>query len=116
MKYLQYFFLFKNPDFQFIYQNDFKGDQQQETQHITRNKIYVCRREEVISDNYDGNRQVGGQLKPQKTSFSTISKISAGSNQLIFLRCSDHSLFQNNNGEIFACGNNTDRNGECGSF
>ena len=41
--------------------------------------------------------------KPQKTSFSTISKISAGRM---------HSLFQNNNGEIFACGNN--RWGQCG--
>ena len=34
---------------------------------------------------------------PQKTSFSNISKISAGW---------DHSLFQNNKGEIFSCGNN----------
>ena len=40
---------------------------------------------------------------PQKTSFSNISKVSAG--------C-DHSLFQNNKGEIFACGNN--KNGQCG--
>ena len=40
---------------------------------------------------------------PQKTSFSDISRISAGSY---------HSLFQNNNGEIFACGDN--RFGQCG--
>ena len=40
---------------------------------------------------------------PQKTSFSDISKISAGF---------DHSLFENNKGEIFACGNNY--NGQCG--
>ena len=44
-----------------------------------------------------------GRSKPQKTSFSDISKISAGFN---------HSLFQNNNGEIFACGANSC--GECG--
>ena len=43
------------------------------------------------------------QLKPQKTSFSNISKTSAGWN---------HSLFQNDKGEIFACGYN--QNGECG--
>ena len=43
------------------------------------------------------------QLKPQKTSFSNISKISTG----IF-----HSLFQNDKGEIFSCGYNED--GECG--
>ena len=43
------------------------------------------------------------QLKPQKTSFSNISKISAG----YF-----HSLFQNNNGEIFSCGYN--QYGQCG--
>ena len=43
------------------------------------------------------------QIKPQKTSFSNISKISAG-----FY----HSLFQNNKGEIFACGFNYW--GECG--
>ena len=40
---------------------------------------------------------------PQKTSFSNISKISAGWT---------HSLFQNNKGEIFACGKNTI--GQCG--
>ena len=43
------------------------------------------------------------ELKPQKTSFSNISKISAGSS---------HSLFQNNKGEIFSCGNN--HYGACG--
>ena len=43
------------------------------------------------------------QLKPQKTPFSNISKISAG----YF-----HSLFQNDKGEIFACGNN--QQGQCG--
>ena len=41
--------------------------------------------------------------KPQQTSYSSISKISTGAN---------HSLFQNNKGEIFACGNNGD--GQCG--
>ena len=40
---------------------------------------------------------------PQQTSFSNISKISAGY---------DHSLFQNNKGEIFSCGNN--EKGQCG--
>ena len=40
---------------------------------------------------------------PQKTSFSNISKISAGWS---------HSLFQNNNGEIFSCGSN--QQGTCG--
>ena len=40
---------------------------------------------------------------PQKTSFSNISKISAGSY---------HSLFQNNKGEIFVCGYN--EWGQCG--
>ena len=48
-----------------------------------------------------GNKK--GQFKPQKTSFSNISKISTGSH---------HSLFQNNKGEIFSCGYNG--NGECG--
>ena len=43
------------------------------------------------------------QLKPQKTSFSNISKVSSGYY---------HSLFQNNKGEIFACGHNSE--GECG--
>ena len=37
--------------------------------------------------------------KPQKTSFANISKISAGYN---------HSIFQNNKGEIFSCGDNGD--------
>ena len=41
--------------------------------------------------------------KPQKTSFSNISKLSAGYS---------HSLFENNKGEIFACGQN--RHGQCG--
>ena len=41
--------------------------------------------------------------RPQKTSFSNISKISSGCN---------HSLFQNNKGEIFSCGFNLD--GQCG--
>ena len=41
--------------------------------------------------------------KPQKTSFSNISKVSAG----IY-----HSLFQNSKGEIFACGYN--HSGQCG--
>ena len=40
---------------------------------------------------------------PQKTSFSNILKTSASSN---------HSLFQNNKGEIFSCGNNP--SGKCG--
>ena len=43
------------------------------------------------------------RLKPQKASFSNISKISAG-----FY----HSMFQNNNGEIFSCGYNEE--GQCG--
>ena len=51
--------------------------------------------------NCNGNKE--SQLKPQKTSFLNISKISAGYN---------HSLFQNDNGEIFACGNN--EHGQCG--
>ena len=41
--------------------------------------------------------------KPQQTSFSNISKISAGWN---------HSLFQNDKGEIFSCGSNGE--GACG--
>ena len=41
--------------------------------------------------------------KPQKTSFSDIYKTSAGNS---------HSLFQNDKGEIFSCGNNED--GQCG--
>ena len=44
-----------------------------------------------------------GRSKPQKTSFSNILKLSAGR---------DHSLFQNNKGEIFACGHNYC--GQCG--
>ena len=43
------------------------------------------------------------RLKPQKTSFSKISKISAGY---------DYSLFQKGKGEIFACGDN--QRGQCG--
>ena len=43
------------------------------------------------------------QLKPQKTSFSNISKISTGS---------FHSLFQNHKEEIFSCGYNS--SGQCG--
>ena len=48
-----------------------------------------------------GNKE--NQLKPQKTSFSNISKISTGW---------DHSLFQNDKGEIFSCGLN--QFGQCG--
>ena len=48
-----------------------------------------------------GNKET--QLKPQKTSFSNISKISAGL---------EHSLFQNHKGEIFSCGYNAA--GHCG--
>ena len=48
-----------------------------------------------------GNKE--NHLKPQKTSFSNISKISTGS---------DHSLFQNDKGEIFSCGLN--KYGACG--
>ena len=44
-----------------------------------------------------------GQLKPQQTSFSNISQISAG-----YI----HSIFQNYKGEIFSCGNN--QTGQCG--
>ena len=43
------------------------------------------------------------RLMPQKTPFSNISKISAGSS---------YSLFQNNKGEILACGENV--HGQCG--
>ena len=56
--------------------------------------------------NYDGqlcNGNTKDRSKPQKTSFSNISKISTGW---------DHSLFQNNKEEIFACGNND--LGQCG--
>ena len=49
-----------------------------------------------------GNKK--NRSKPRKTSFSNISKISAGNH---------HSLFQNNKEEIFACGCNC--SGECGS-
>ena len=48
-----------------------------------------------------GNKEK--QVKPRQTSFSNITKISAGSH---------HSLFQNNKGEIFACGAN--HKGQCG--
>ena len=48
-----------------------------------------------------GNKE--SQSKPQKTSFSNISKISTGNH---------HSLFQTNKGEIFSCGCNC--GGECG--
>ena len=48
-----------------------------------------------------GNRKI--QQKPQKTSFSNISKISTGNY---------HSLFQNDKGEIFSCGYN--EQGQCG--
>ena len=44
-----------------------------------------------------------GCSKPQKTSFSNISKISSGWR---------HSLFQNNKGEVFVCGDN--QFGQCG--
>ena len=50
-----------------------------------------------------GDRDNEYQMKPQKTSFSNISKVSTGN-------C--HSLFQNNKGEIFSCGHN--EYGECG--
>ena len=49
------------------------------------------------------NENQESKLKPQKTAFSNISKISTGS---------FHSLFQNNEGEIFSCGYN--RYGQCG--
>ena len=48
-----------------------------------------------------GNKE--SQIKPQKTSFSDISKISSGSL---------HSLFQNDKGEILSCGYN--EYGQCG--
>ena len=59
-----------------------------------------------FGDNRYGQLCLGNQerqMKPQKTSFSNISKISTGYN---------HSLFQNEKGEIFACGFN--KYGECG--
>ena len=64
------------------------------------------------SDFWSCGKNIFGQLchedkenrsSPQKTSFSNISKLSAGS-------C--NSLFQNNKGEIFSCGNN--QWGQCG--
>ena len=64
------------------------------------------------SDLWSWGRNDFGQLchedtedrsKPQKTSFSNISKISSGY---------AHSLFENNKGEIFSCGNN--QYGQCG--
>ena len=51
----------------------------------------------------NADRDVEYHSTLQKTSFSDISKISAGGN---------HSLFQNDKGEIFACGDNED--GQCG--
>ena len=48
-----------------------------------------------------GNKET--QMKPRQTSFSNISKISTGN----FI-----SLFQNDKGEIFSCGDNM--SGECG--
>ena len=56
--------------------------------------------------NYYGQLCLGNkesQSKPRQTSFSNITKISAGNS---------HSLFQNDKGEIFACGDN--HYGECG--
>ena len=56
--------------------------------------------------NSDGqlcHRDTDGRLNPQQTSFSNIYKISAG----YF-----HSIFQNDKGEIFSCGNNFQ--GQCG--
>ena len=56
--------------------------------------------------NSSGQLCLGDQedrLKPQKTSFSSILKISAGW---------EHSLFQNDKGEIFSCGYN--KYGACG--
>ena len=44
-----------------------------------------------------GDKKDRSGKKPQKTSFSNISKISGGNFR---------SLFQNNKGEIFACGSN----------
>ena len=49
------------------------------------------------------HRDRGDRSKPQKTSFSNISKISTGW---------AHSLFQNDKGEIFSCGYN--EQGQCG--
>ena len=46
---------------------------------------------------YQQKKHIPQQSKPQKTSFSNISKISAGYY---------HSLFQNTAGEIYACGKN----------
>ena len=52
---------------------------------------------------HGNNKRCSNNEKPRKTSFSNISKISAGWS---------HSLFQNKKGEIFACGNN--QQGACG--
>ena len=49
------------------------------------------------------NKEIHLLLKPQKTSFSYISKILGGNL---------YSIFQNNKGEIFSCGYNL--HGECG--
>ena len=58
----------------------------------------LCHRE----GRFYGNKRLNKQI-PQQTPFSNISKVSAG-------YC--HSLFQNNKGEIFACGSN--HQGQCG--
>ena len=66
----------------------------------TDSNLWTCGRND-FGQLCQGNRE--NRLIPQKTSFSNILKISAG-----YL----HSLFQNNKGEIFACGFNED--GQCG--
>ena len=58
---------------------------------------------EVISSELCLGKQWDQTTRFQKTSFSNISKISASYN---------HSLFQNDKGEIFACGAN--KWGQCG--
>ena len=63
--------------------------------------MYTNDKGQLCQGNNNGDQE--DRSKPQKTSFSNISKISAG----YF-----HSLFQNIYGEIFSCGNN--QWGECG--
>ena len=66
----------------------------------TDSNLWSCGRNDKGQLCY-GDTEVRSQ--PQKTSFTNISKVSAGS---------IYSLFQNNKGEIFSCGDN--RYGQCG--
>ena len=70
----------------------------------TDSNLWSCGYNEYGQLCFGNNESHLSQLKPQKTSFTNILKISAG--------C-DHTLFQNDKGEIFACGNNEE--GACGA-